>query len=74
MKQKIPSKRGILSPHCSSMMRKVRKVNELSLLFLSLEKCTISLHRFLSAMWNLAKLLWKIIWRIIVLLSILSAL
>jgi hypothetical protein len=71
----IPSKKRKMSSHYSSMMRKVKKVNELSLLFYSLEKCTINLYGFIRAMWKLAKLVIKIIWWLLfILLSILSAL
>lgn len=70
----VPSKRGKLPSHCSSMMRRVKKVKELTQLFSSLEECTISLHRFVVAVWKLIKLLIKIIWWLLFLISILSAL
>jgi hypothetical protein len=70
----VPSKGGKVPSHCSSMVRLTEKIDRLSNLFVSLEKCTINLHRFLNAVWNLGKFLWVKAWRIIVLLSILSAL
>lgn len=70
----VPSKRGETPSHCSSMMRKIQKVNELSSLFVSLEKCTKNLKKFLVAVWDLIRVLFIIVLGIIYILSVLSAL
>jgi len=69
----IPSKRGKVPSHLSSMMEIVKKVNELSILFSTLENCTINFHKFIVALWKLTKLLIIIILWVLFLISMFSS-
>lgn len=59
----IPSKRGFpKTSHCSSKMKKVTdKIDEISLVFSSLENCIIKFHKVLIALCKLIMFIIKII-------------
>lgn len=59
----VPSKRGFPKiSHCSSKVKKVtKKIDEISLLFSSLENCITHFHRALAALWKLIKFIIAIV-------------
>ena len=51
-----PSKRGKNPSHCSRILKWVEKVDDLTLLFNSLEKCSIGFYKLIIAVFKILKI------------------
>jgi hypothetical protein len=70
----ITSKRDVIVPHCSLMMRLIKIINDLSLFYLCLIVNIECLQRLFVAVLKLLKTVFKIVLFVIGILMILSAL